>query len=189
MSNVASVASILVVCSANICRSPMAAAFLRREAEARGRRLDVASAGVWAREGMAVSEGSVAAMARVGVDISDHVSRPVTDDLLDRSDLVVTMEWRHVVEIVSTRHDVLARTFTLRELVELVPDASSPADATAGSWLDSVGEGRSARSVLGRDEWDVEDPIGRSRSHYRRCAAELDGLCSELSTALWGPPP
>jgi protein-tyrosine phosphatase len=167
----------------------MAAAFLRRDAEARGRRLDVASAGVWAREGMAVSEGSVAAMARVGVDISDHVSRPVTDDLLDRSDLVVTMEWRHVVEIVSTRPDVLARTFTLRELVELVPDASLPVDAADGSWLDSVGEGRSARSVLGRDEWDVEDPIGRSRSHYRRCAAELDGLCSELSTALWGPPP
>jgi protein-tyrosine-phosphatase len=53
--------------------------------------------------------------------------------------------------------------------------------------LGELGARRSARDHLGRSDLDVADPIGGSRSQYRRCAAELDELCGQLAGWMWGP--
>src|SRR5580658_3742498 len=77
---------IVIVCTANICRSPMAAALLRHALAAQPeplRSLQVVSAGVAAREDEPATENSIIALKKVGLDLSSHVSRPLTHELLN----------------------------------------------------------------------------------------------------------
>ncbi|HYD82910.1 MAG TPA: low molecular weight protein arginine phosphatase, partial [Opitutus sp.] len=80
--------TILVVCTANICRSPMAAGLLRHALAGQPeplRSLKVISAGVAARHGERVSENSVIALRKVGIDVSQHTSQPLTQDMLNEA--------------------------------------------------------------------------------------------------------
>src|SRR5690606_1659680 len=89
---------IVTVCTANICRSPMAEALLRHALQAEPeplRSCRVVSAGVAARKGERVSENSVTALAKVNLRISDHRSQPFTQELADRADLVLCMTESH----------------------------------------------------------------------------------------------
>lgn len=165
----------------------MAEVLLADAARAR-RRTDaaVASAGVRAEPGWPASEGSVAAMSRRGLDLSGHRSRPVDDALLDASDLVVTMESRHVVDLAARRPDVLGRLFTLRELVAATEALPAEAEVDLAARLGPIAAARPLRAHLGRTDLDVTDPIGGSRAQYRRCAATLDELCERLADWMWG---
>jgi len=90
--------TIITVCTANICRSPMAAALLQHALAAQPeplRSLKVVSAGVAARGGDRVSENSVTALKKVGLDISGHVSRALTQEMLDDALLVLGMTESH----------------------------------------------------------------------------------------------
>lgn len=89
---------ILVVCTANTCRSPMAAALLKHALAAQPeplRSLTVISAGVGGRDGDLVSANSVAAMKKVGLDISGHRSRAITDELVRDAVAVFGMTESH----------------------------------------------------------------------------------------------
>lgn len=89
---------IIVVCTANICRSPMAAALLEHALAAQPeplRSLKVVSAGVAARAGDTVSENSVIALKKVGLDIAKHKSRPLTQAMLDDAFMVIGMTESH----------------------------------------------------------------------------------------------
>lgn len=59
------------------------------------RSLKVISAGVAARDGEPVSENSVVAMKKVGIDIASHVSQPVTQAMLDDALAVLCMTESH----------------------------------------------------------------------------------------------
>jgi protein-tyrosine phosphatase len=63
---------ILVACTANICRSPMAAAILRRRIADLGLedQITVSSAGVWAEEGRDASANAVTTLADRGMDLT-----------------------------------------------------------------------------------------------------------------------
>ncbi len=89
---------ILIVCTANICRSPMAAGLLRHFLAGQAeplRSLKVVSAGIAARRGDAISDNAAIAMKKAGVDLSGHVSQPVTQQLLDDSLAVFGMTESH----------------------------------------------------------------------------------------------
>lgn len=89
---------IVVVCTANICRSPMAEGLLAHALAAETgplKNLQVTSAGVAARSGEMVSENSVTALKKVGIDISGHRSRPLTQQMLDSALMVLCMTDSH----------------------------------------------------------------------------------------------
>jgi len=76
---------ILAVCTANVCRSPMAAALLKHALAAQPeplRSLEIISAGVGGRDGDVVSANSVTALKKVGLDISSHRSRAINEELV-----------------------------------------------------------------------------------------------------------
>lgn len=183
-------ASILVVCTGNICRSPIAEGFLRRDLERRfgPEAPDVSSAGVGAWDGAEVSEGSVVAAGERGTDIADHRARQVAPGLVREADLVLCMASDHRSAIDEMFPDASGRTFTLKELVRLLE--SSPPNGAApslGARVAAAGEAR-RRGFAGnpRDE-DVADPLGQPLEAYRGVAWELDELVRRLDVGLFGP--
>ena len=86
---------VLIVCTGNTCRSPMAAAALRRALGPEAERVVVESAGTSAGEGSPASEPSIRIAAASGVDLTEHRSRRVTSESLRWADVVLVMEPAH----------------------------------------------------------------------------------------------
>jgi len=89
---------VIVVCTANICRSPMGEKLLRHALAAEPeplRSLKVVSAGIAAARGQPATDNSVAALKKVGIDLSGHASQPLTQELLDRALAVFCMTESH----------------------------------------------------------------------------------------------
>ena len=168
----------------------MGEAVLRDRLARRGVDAHVHSAGLM--EGGAPADATSArAMARRGYDLSAHVSTALSPELVERADLVIGMAREHVREAALMADGALARTFTLKELVrraEVVGPrpwrggggsaaSRAPGDEPFDRWLHVVGQGRRATDLLGSaPDDDVEDPIGRSRRHHDRVAAEIERL-------------
>lgn len=90
-------AHILVVCTANICRSPVAAALIEDRLQKKGyTNWTVSSAGTWAMRSRGASQNSLTVMAQYGFDISDHRARMVEESFLREADLALCMEEGHV---------------------------------------------------------------------------------------------
>ncbi len=87
----------LLVCTGNICRSPMAEGLLGQRLAGRGVDATVHSAGL-VTENQPASDHGVDAMARRGIDISGHRSRRLDAGMVAGADLVVGMERQHVRE-------------------------------------------------------------------------------------------
>jgi len=79
------------------------------------RSLKVLSAGVASRTGQPASPNAVTALKKVGIDLMGHVSRPVTQELLDRSLLVLCMTESHRDMIELTAEPVPPRLHLFRE--------------------------------------------------------------------------
>ncbi len=112
--------SIVIVCTANICRSPMAAGLLAHALagqEGPLRQLPVVSAGVVARAGEPVSENSVVALRKVGIDISGHRARPLTQQMLDEAFAVLCMTEGHRSMIDLQARPVPPRLHLFREFL------------------------------------------------------------------------
>ncbi len=138
--------SILMVCSGNTCRSPMAEAIGRRLlAERLGVReetladmgFSVRSAGVNAAHGMGASAGAIEACRRRGLDLSRHVSRGLDIGMIHEADHIWVM-CRHHYDSVTA----------------MVPSAKDRARLIGG-------------------EVEVDDPVGQPDDIYETCAARL----------------
>ena len=86
------------VCTANICRSPMAEKLLEHALAAEPPPLcdlEVVSTGVAGWEGNSASVQAVKAMEKVGLDLTGHRSQPLTKEIIQNSLAVFCMTEAH----------------------------------------------------------------------------------------------
>ena len=105
---------VLVVCTGNTCRSPMAAGALSWELGADGDRVEVESAGTAGLDGAPATDFSISVAAREGVDLTDHRSRRLTESMIRMADVVLAMERSHREAVLQLGADP-ARTFVISE--------------------------------------------------------------------------
>ena len=141
--------TVVMVCTANQCRSPMAEYLLKRRLGPDSK-WKVQSAGTAAMTGLRASRYSIDAMAAIGVDISDHKSRALTQELVDSARIIITMTRSQRDEIVHCYPRSLDRVFTLKSVSGGSPDG------------------------------DVQDPIGMSDSYYCRTRDEIDEMMPDV---------
>lgn len=187
-------ASILVVCTGNICRSPMAEGFLRRELQERFPEggLDVVSAGTIGWEGSPAVGESIEAASERGVDIREHRARVLEPELILDADLVIGMTTEHSDATAAMVPQSRPRAFTLKEAVRLAEGLPIP--RLMGSFDEEALKARveqaNALRVGGfegnpHDE-DIVDPLGLPVETFRAVAWEIDTLCVRLVEGLFG---
>ena len=183
--------SILVVCTGNICRSPIAEGMLREAMAARfgASAPTVHSAGTIGVEGSPATEESVTAADERGIDISGHRARRLTLDLARHADLVLGMAGEHRAWLEDDR-EVAARAFALKELVRLLealppPPTGAGPDTLPARVAAAAGSRASGFAGNPHDE-DVADPLGLPLQTYRAVAWELDGWIARLVDGLYG---
>ncbi len=180
----------LFVCTANICRSPMAAALFAEQIERLPDPVEVSSAGISAvgeLAGRAVPDEVLEVMAPYGIDLRAHRSQVLTQPMVEGADLIIGMGRRHVQEAILMDPPSWPKSFMLKELIrrgaELGPRRT---DQGFRSWIDLVHGDRTRRELANRSRSDdVEDPYGRPLAEYRSRAAELAALTSQLALLLW----
>lgn len=169
--------NLLIVCTANISRSPYAERRLRMLVGAGGA-FAVSSAGVPGTEGRSMDPAMVRELERRGGDSTGHLSRPVSEELLLGADLVLTMEFAQHMRILEAWPWAGDRVLGLRQCAHTIEalattDAAtlSPAALVEAAPRDSMG-------------WDVADPYRRGKRAARRCAEEIDELLESILPAL-----
>ena len=147
--------TVLIVCSGNLCRSPIAEGLLKgllQDAKVQGVR--VHSAGTLGIEGEPASAHGIEACEREkDIDIGDHRSKGLDRQMIEDADLIFCMAARHLAWIHQATPDIQVNAHLLKAY------AGVPAE-------------------LG---WDVSDPVGMDYATYRTSCLELADL---LETAL-----
>lgn len=112
--------SILVVCTGNICRSPIGERLLRQQLPD----AQVTSAGIFGLEGRPADAAAKAVALRHGVSLEGHVARRVTRFLLQKSDLILVMEPEHLRFIASVAPENRGKSLLFGQWLETkdIPD-------------------------------------------------------------------
>lgn len=126
---------IVFVCTANTCRSPMAAALFRHALDAQDdplKSLTVSSAGVSAVPGQPANPNSVKAMQKVGVTLDGHRSQPLDQELVDRALAFFCMTDSHLAMLSYQINPAPQNAFLMRQFLPDGQDSQIP-DPFGGS--------------------------------------------------------
>lgn len=183
--------TVLVVCTGNVCRSPLLERLLQREVDAAhgAGAVAVRSAGTRALVGSAMDDRSAQLLRRLGGDPEGFAARSLTDQVVAGADLVLTATPEHRSDVVRLDPRALRRTFTVHEFAALAdavpardrPGWEDPAEALAGL----ARSARAQRGTVGRPSSSgLVDPYRRSDEVYAALEQQVREVLPALARAL-----
>lgn len=168
---------ILFVCIGNVCRSPLGERLLAARLPDSG--FEVASAGVGAMVGAAMTpEAAVHLRAHGGSD-AGFAARSLIPSMTAESDLVLTATRAIRSRVLEDSPAALRRTFTVREFAALLDVVPAQADPRA-----LVGAAAQARSQAMPDGHDIPDPYGRGEEAHAVAARAMAEAVERIAAAL-----
>ena len=131
-----------MVCTANVCRSPMAEGLMKKIIlqDERFKDWRVTSAGTWAMEGQPATSKTRRVLQERGMDMSAHRARSVDKDMLLASDMIFTMESGHKEALLSEFPSIAGKLFMLSELVGQKRDIVDPMGGDLADFEDTARE-------------------------------------------------
>lgn len=183
-------ANVLVVCTGNVCRSPVAERLL---GAALGPSVTVASAGVGALVGAPIAEGMVALLRSAGGGTSDGFSaRSLSAAMARDADLVLTMTRDQRSAAVESCPAAVRRTFTLLEFARLLDEVDQEAlgpgnvaDRVRASAPLAASKRRQVAAGPGFD--DIADPYRGTEGQYRTAFEEIQRAVLTIARKLLAP--
>ena len=137
---------ILIVCTGNTCRSPMAEGILKKMLkENKIDYIQVSSAGTDSWGSCPASLSALEIAKSSGIDLTSHSSRRLTEEMLKQADLILAMSKSHLDQIEKLNRDSVNKSFLLKAF----PQRSD-----------------------GESFW-IRDPIGGTLDDYRNCFSDL----------------
>lgn len=115
--------NVLFVCTGNTCRSPMAAALFNKIAIERGLDVRIESAGLFAMDGETASNEAIIVMQKYDIDLLGHHAQSINSELLEKSDLILTMTAAHKMVLEQSVPD---KVYTLCEYAGADFDIDDP---------------------------------------------------------------
>ena len=109
--------SVLFVCTANICRSPMAMGLWQDMIKDRADEWIVESAGTWAPEGEPAAQRTQLVLQELGIDLRDHRSRQVNQQMLSQFNLILVMERGHKEALRVEFPEIAKNVYLLSEMI------------------------------------------------------------------------
>lgn len=174
---------ILFICTANQCRSPLAEAIARNGAAKLP--VDFASGGLISG-GFPMPPKGVRVARKLGLDLSQHVSRQLDPAESQGFDVILTMTREHARHLVAAEPELWPRVFTLKQFSRWLPHHPRPSSAVLGAWLTGAARERSRSELIGSDPHDdVVDPIASSSRVWREVATELEHHIRGILAALY----
>lgn len=151
--------TVLFVCTGNTCRSPMAVGLVRNAINARKHKdIKILSAGVIASNGLPASPNAIKVMAEKNIDISEHQTRQLTRDLINKSDLIFVMTQWHKLEVIGLLESPGKEVYLIKEFA--------------------------SRNQGINHDLEIPDPIGKSIEFYRHSRDEIekcvDGIIKKI---------
>ena len=174
--------SVAFICTGNRFRSPLAAAFLAREARVP---LRIESLGTLKLGPVPALPEAIELARRHGLDLASHTARTIREVDLEPFDLVLGFELSHISAAVVDGKAREANTFLLAELVSLLESGSSPdGDGPAERARARVARAAATRGMPSA-ELELPDPLGRPARAQRKIAERLETLVRELYYRLF----
>ncbi len=177
---------VLLVCTANLVRSPVAeAAFNSWRHGQRGTPFEFGSRGLMATPGGSVPNELIQEIRPYFLDLHAHRSQPITRDDLVASVLVLGMTESHRESLQAMLPSATPRIFTLKEFARLVETAPklSEFDGDIRAYVGAVHRERPRQSPPKGPE-DVVDPFGATSRKRQACIAEIVGLVGRVTARL-----
>jgi protein-tyrosine phosphatase len=114
---------ILIVCTGNICRSPMAEYMLRSRLAEKGRNADIRSAGIGALIGHPADPTTAKLLLARQIDVAPHRARQLDQDMNRWAELILVMEPYHREAVTELAPSARGKTFLLGHWTEQnIPD-------------------------------------------------------------------
>ena len=156
--------TVLIICTGNTCRSPMAEGILKSILKERGiEDVKVSSAGIGAMSGMPATPFAIEAARAWNIDITDHFARQLNKRLIAEANLILAMSSEHVEFVARHDRNALNKTFLIKGFP--APYSSS--------------------------QESVNDPIGGTLNDYNQTFMELDEVLRRASNIIlkWAESP
>lgn len=132
--------SVLFICTANICRSPMAMALWQAKVGLSATEWRIESAGTWAMEGQQAAVKTQTVLREIGLEVSSHRSRTVTSEMLLSFNLILTLERGHKEALCVEFPIIARRVYMLSEMIDARYDIQDPMGGSEADFRETLHE-------------------------------------------------